>query len=83
MVTRARKSPPKSECEKAIRLLCHDWRREAGLRDVPAIELSFSAFKRWAETKGYGHYFDFRSVMGPHEDAERWFDDEFKLNWTR
>lgn len=41
---------------------------------------SFRAFLNWLDHQGYP-YFNFRSVMGPMEDAEQWFDDELKQFW--
>ena len=44
---------------------------------IPATQPSFVDFKSWLRESGYSHYVNFRSVMGPEEDAERWFDQEF------
>ena len=73
----------KSECEPAIRQLCRQWRKLDSVKELPAVELSYSSFKRWADEQGYSQYFKFRSVAGADYDAEMWFDDEFNLNWTR
>lgn len=71
----------RKEAEPAIRHLVHQWAKatdvEAGADEQP----SFSAFKRWAEEKGYTAYFAFRSTMGALEDAERWFDQELRQTW--
>ncbi|WP_133726916.1 MULTISPECIES: hypothetical protein [unclassified Novosphingobium] len=71
----------KSECEKAIRHLASQWADEVGVQPGQARMPSFSAFRSWLEQRGYGHYLSFRSVMGPLEDAEQWFDEELKQTW--
>lgn len=71
----------KDECERAIRPLCHQWARECGLSKEQLADPSFSDFKDWLSAKGYSRYLEFRSVMGADEDAERWFDQEFKQMW--
>jgi hypothetical protein len=74
----------KSEAEPAIRQLCHQWREARDLpipAGDPAVHYSFSDFKTWLAEKHYSHYLDFRSVMGPEEDAERWFDQEMRQTW--
>src|SRR5688572_29210964 len=73
----------KAESEKVIRHLCSVWARE---REIPMPSsypqmASFGAFTAWLDEKGYGHYLNFRSTMGPREDAERWFYQEFKQTW--
>jgi len=71
----------KADCERAIRHLCHEWaettKRAAGELDHP----SFSAFKSWLSSSGYGHYLNFRSTAGAEYDAELWFDQELKQSW--
>jgi hypothetical protein len=69
----------KSECEKAIRALCGQWARN--LSPTELEHPSFSVFKSWLAQNHYAHYLDFRSVRGPDEDAEQWFDEEFKQTW--
>jgi hypothetical protein len=71
----------KDESEKAIRHLCHEWGQLRGIEPGSVKQPSFSDFKSWLREKGYSHYLNFRSVMGPEEDAERWFDQEFKQTW--
>ncbi|MDG4874163.1 hypothetical protein P9273_03500 [Mesorhizobium sp. WSM4935] len=71
----------KDEAEKAIRYLCHEWAKDRGLTITATDEPSFSDFKSWLREKGYSGYLEFRSTMGPLEDAERWFDQEFKQTW--
>lgn len=71
----------KSECEQAIRHLVNKWADEVGVQPGQALMPSFSAFRSWLAQRGYGHYLSFRSVMGPLEDAERWFDEELKQTW--
>jgi hypothetical protein len=71
----------KDECETAIRCLCREWAKERGIPYAPVDQPSFSDFKSWLSSKGYSHYLNFRSVMGPDSDAETWFDQEFKQTW--
>ena len=70
-------SVSKPESEKAIRHLCHVWAETLGPVGNQH-HYSFSAFTRWLEENHYSHLLKFKSVMGPEEDAERWFDQEFK-----
>jgi len=69
----------KAECEKAIRHLCHQWRRERGLSNE---DLSFSTFLSWLQ-QNCSTYLDFRTTTSVSYDVEMWFDDEFKQNWRR
>lgn len=71
----------RSEAEPAIRHLAHQWAKEAGVEIASAEQPSFSAFKRWADQRGYSVYFTFRSSMGALDDAERWFDQELGQAW--
>lgn len=71
----------KDEAEKAIRYLCHEWANERAVGRTVEAPASFPNFKAWLLSKGYGHYLNLRSVAGAHEDAERWFDQEFKQTW--
>jgi hypothetical protein len=74
----------KAKAEKAIRYLCSEWAREKGV-PIPSPypkQASFSDFRSWLEGKGYSPYLNFRSVAGPHYDAEMWFDQEFKQTWA-
>lgn len=74
----------KSECETAIRSLCHEWASETGEdRSAKDFHPSFWQFKSWLKDKGYGHYLTFRSRVDPDEDAELWFDQELKQMWRR
>ena len=68
----------KSEAEQAIRHLCHVWRDELGFRRAAVSSPNFAAFTAWLHDKGHGQYLSFRSVLGPLDDVERWFDEEFK-----
>ncbi|HEY9714002.1 MAG TPA: hypothetical protein V6C72_11060 [Chroococcales cyanobacterium] len=72
----------KAECEKAIRHLCHQWRKAAGLDGTPTSQLSFSSFLSWVQ-QNYASYLAFRTSTSAEYDVEMWFDDEFKQNWTR
>lgn len=76
----------KAEAKSAFPALCSQWATECDIRpdpngDLRAFHPSFSAFITWMREKGYGHYLEFRSVMGPLYDAEMWFDEEFKQRW--
>lgn len=71
----------KAESEKAIRHLCHVWAKTLSPQDL--THPSFASFKSWMEANGRGSYFKFRSLVGADEDAERWFDNEFKQSWRR
>lgn len=71
----------KRESEQVIRPLVGQWANS--LSNEGRQHPSFSDFKTWLHDNGYGHYLDFRSVMGADYDAEVWFDDEMKLMWTR
>jgi hypothetical protein len=71
----------KSEAEPAIRKLVHDWAGAAGVTVGQSEQPSFSAFREWLSVNGYSHYLSFRSVAGPLEDAERWFDQELGQSW--
>ena len=73
----------KSECETAIRQLCHDWAKEKGIVISSEHDPGFSKFTTWLEEKVYSKYLDFRSVAGPLYDAEVWFDQEMKQTWRR
>lgn len=75
-------SVKKAECETAIRHLCHQWRKECGLSDVAADQLSFGSFFSWVQ-QNYSSYLDFRTTTSVFYDVEMWFDDEFKQNWRR
>lgn len=66
----------KSQCESAIRHLCHDWRRHAGLTETPAGQLSVVAFMSWVQSH-YPDYLKFRSSISVRYDVELWFDQEF------
>jgi len=71
----------KADSEKAIRSLSTQWANT--LSDEDREHPSFSSFKAWLSTNGYGGYMDFRSTMGPDYDAEAWFDEELGQMWRR
>jgi hypothetical protein len=71
----------KAECEKNIRRLVHDWRVLRGIEIGSAEMPSFSDFCSWLRSSGHSQLLEFRSAMGPLEDAERWFDAELKQSW--
>lgn len=67
----------KGEAEKAIRALCYQWATGIDVSKRSTDHPSYIAFKFWCQSKGYGHYFRFRSERDPDRDAERWFYEEF------
>ncbi len=71
----------KRESEPIVRRLVHDWARERGIDIPPTEQPSFSEFKSWLSANGHSHLLKFRSVAGPDDDAERWFDQELKQTW--
>lgn len=72
----------KAECKRAIRHLCHQWRRECGLSNVRPEDLSFSSFLSWVQ-QDFSSYLDFRTTTSVTYDVELWFDDGFKQSWRR
>jgi hypothetical protein len=72
----------KSEAEKAIRYLCHQWRKEAGHAATPREELHFGEFLSWVR-QNYSSYLQFRTTTSVSYDAEMWFDQEFGQAWAR
>jgi hypothetical protein len=68
----------KSEAEKAIRHLCHEWAKEQGIPNPPVDQPRFEEFRAWLRVKGYSNYLTFRSSLSPIYDAEIWFNQEFK-----
>jgi hypothetical protein len=71
----------KSEAEPMIRRLVQDWAHETGFRPESGDHPSFSTFTTWIDQKGYSLYLRFRSVRGPLEDAEQWFDEILHQTW--
>jgi hypothetical protein len=73
----------KAEAEKAIRSLATKWfrRTHPAVADPSMVMPSFEDFIFWVRSQGYGHYLEFRSTLGPREDAELWFDQELKQTW--
>ncbi len=71
----------KAAAESAIRHLFGKWSEEQSISRKPDTMPSYAEFKSWTESKGYGHYFNFRSVRGADTDAELWFDEEFNQTW--
>jgi hypothetical protein len=71
----------KAECERVLRHLCHEWRRETGKQEVPAIELSHTEFMGWVRARN-PELIKFRSVMPVSDEVERWFAQEFKITWA-
>jgi len=71
----------KDDAQKAIRHMCNVWVKEQNIQGGASEMPSFGKFRCWADTKGYCHYFDFRSVMGAHNDAGMWFYEELGQSW--
>lgn len=72
-------SMKKAESEKVIRSLSTQW--FATLPPEDKEHPSFGVFCNWVRANGYGDYLDFRSRMGPSNDAESWFDNELGQSW--
>ncbi|MBL8773359.1 MAG: hypothetical protein JNK30_18390 [Phenylobacterium sp.] len=72
----------KAEAEKAIRHLCHEWRKVEGLSQVDPGQLSVFAFMSWLR-EHHPSVLNFRSIMGVHETVDLWFDQEFGQTWRR
>jgi len=72
----------KADAERAVRHLCHQWRKECGVAETPEDQLSFYAFQTWVQ-QNYSSYLDFRTTTSVSYDLEMWFDDEFKQSWHR
>lgn len=73
--------PTKAECETVIRQLVHQWAKANSIKPGSETIPSFSEFRSWIDLQGLSQYLNFRSVMGPYEDAARWFDEELKQTW--
>lgn len=71
----------KADCEKAIRDLTTKWMKTQPDQRNPNWHPSFIEFRDWLNANGYGHFLNFRSVMGAPEDAEHWFNQELKQTW--
>ena len=72
----------KAEIQKAFPSIFSEWRSLPEYAEVGDQELHFFDFYNWLE----GNYPDatkFRSVMGPKEDIELWFDEAAHQMWTR
>lgn len=72
----------KDEAERAIRLLCHQWRRECGFAELEPLQLSFTRFWCWMKDNHY-QYTNFKTQAGADYMAELWFDQEFGITWAR
>ena len=72
----------RAEAERAVRYLCHQWRKISENMQTPESELSFLSFHNWLRAN-HAEYLEFRSKAGPTYDLELWFDQEFKQTWSR
>jgi hypothetical protein len=70
----------KAASERAVRSLCHDWLQIQPISE--RVHPSFLGFRAWLD-EHYPQVLSFRSVRGPTEDAERWFDEELGQTWRR
>ena len=69
----------KPESKRVLESLFPVWARELSPQELK--DPSYSRFKTWAEKRGYGDYFKFRSVGGPDDAIEWWFAQYFKQTW--
>lgn len=69
----------KTDAEPQLRRLCHVWKAECHPNTLEQ-DLQFADFARWVKDR-HPDLLAFRSTMGPMEDAERWFDQEFHQTW--
>ena len=70
----------KTEAEKGIRYLCHEWGKLRGISPGTADFPSFSDFYSWVG-QSYSAHLGFRTTTSVRDDVERWFDQEFKQTW--
>jgi len=70
----------KSEAERAIRHLCHEWAKQRGIKIDPRVLPSFIDFLSWVQDN-YPSYLKFRTTTSVRYDVEAWFDQEFKQTW--
>ncbi|MBV7379373.1 hypothetical protein [Maritimibacter dapengensis] len=70
----------KSEAERIVRYAAHKWVEETEQDLSSAGEPSFYEFREWLLER-WSNALDFRSTMGPNNDAESWFDDELGQAW--
>jgi hypothetical protein len=67
----------KGEAEKAIRQLCHQWRRAEGYSHTPENDLNFSAFYDWV-ARNHGAKLEFKTTSDVRYNVQAWFDREFR-----
>jgi hypothetical protein len=67
----------KGEAEKAIRQLCHHWRRTEGYTHTPEADLNFSAFYDWV-ARNHGSRLEFKTTSDVRYNVQMWFDQEFR-----
>jgi hypothetical protein len=67
----------KGEAEKAIRQLCHQWRRAEGYSHTAEADLNFSAFYDWL-ARNHPARLDFKTTSGVRYNVQVWFDREFR-----
>jgi hypothetical protein len=73
----------KAEAEPVIRHLARAWYERPDIGADDREHPSFTRFVAWVRDQGHGTYLEFRSTIGPLDDAERWFDDTLGQNWRR
>ncbi len=67
----------KGEAEKAIRALCHQWRRAEGYSHTAESDLNFSAFYDWV-ARNHGSKLEFKTTSDVRYNVQLWFDREFR-----
>jgi hypothetical protein len=72
----------KAEVQKAFPGIFSKWRELPEYAEVDDQELHFFDFYNWLESN-YPEATKFRSVMGPREDIELWFDEAAHQMWAR
>ena len=70
----------KKEVEEHFAGLLSAWRGLPENAEADEQELNFCDFYSWLEAN-YPEATKFRSVMGPREDLERWFDHMTHQSW--
>lgn len=69
----------KTECERAIRSLCYQW-KSTHHACAASQDLRFSDFCSWLE-QNHPELLQLRSVLPAIDVVEIWFDQEFQQTW--
>jgi len=70
----------KAEVRRLFPALLAAWRALAEVSDTDEQQLRFSDFYSWLRS-AHPDAIRFRSVMGPREDLEQWFDEATHQSW--